>query len=94
MIGTRYREPGHGVGGPQEFDEGGVVPGPVGTPVPAIVHGGEVVLNRAQQAAMGADKGGTVINNHFHIDGFYSDGPGLDKLANAIARRLTYVTGR
>lgn len=33
-----------GIAGALGFAEGGVVPGPVGAPVPAIVHGGETVI--------------------------------------------------
>jgi hypothetical protein len=43
------------------YAEGGVVPGAPGQPQPAIVHGGEIVLNPAQQA------GQTVIV--FQVDG-------------------------
>ena len=35
------------------FDKGGVVDAPEGAPVPAIVHGGEMILNRSQQKMMG-----------------------------------------
>lgn len=46
-VGIIVHAPGHG---PLEFDEGGRVPGPVGAPVNAVVHGGEEVLT-PQQAA-------------------------------------------
>jgi hypothetical protein len=36
-----------------EFATGGVVPGPFGSRVPAVLHAGEVVLNARQQAAVG-----------------------------------------
>lgn len=87
-ISDRYVSAGGGTG--LTFDDGGVVPGPAGAPVPAIVHGGEVVLNKAQQAALG----GNASQIHIHIEGYYSDGPGLDRLVNAIARRMGYATGR
>ncbi len=32
------------------FDVGGVIPGPAGTPVPIVAHGGEIYLNPEQQA--------------------------------------------
>jgi phage-related protein len=41
-----------GLGGLIGLDSGGVVPGPVGQAVPAIVHGGEVVLNPRQQSSL------------------------------------------
>jgi len=34
------------------FAEGGMVPGPQGAPMPALVHGGEMILNPDQQAAL------------------------------------------
>ncbi|MFA5161292.1 MAG: hypothetical protein WC421_03515 [Elusimicrobiales bacterium] len=42
------------------FDAGGPVPGPAGAPVPALVHGGEYVLNREQAAAMSGGAGGQI----------------------------------
>jgi len=48
------------------FDVGGVVPGMPGQPVPALVHGGEVILNREQQRAVferGAGVNGTTTVN-------------------------------
>lgn len=36
-------------GGLRHFADGGFVPGPVGAPVPAIVHGGEFVVSNAMQ---------------------------------------------
>ena len=53
-----------GSGGVQ-LAHGGVVPGPVGAPVPATVHGGELVLNPAQQRSATRRDGngaGTVVN--------------------------------
>lgn len=44
------------VGGVLGFAEGGVVPGPMGTPVPAIVHGGETII------PAGGKIGGATIN--------------------------------
>jgi TP901 family phage tail tape measure protein len=46
-----YRE---GYGGMPRFATGGVVAGPIGAAVPAIVHGGEGVFTREQMAAMGS----------------------------------------
>lgn len=49
---------GGGSGGAvHRFADGGFVPGSAGSPVPAIVHGGELILNQRQQAA--AFLGGT-----------------------------------
>jgi phage-related protein len=41
---------GNKVSGWLGFADGGVVPGAIGAPVPALVHGGEVILNPQQQA--------------------------------------------
>jgi hypothetical protein len=38
------------IGGIPEFQEGGIVPGPVGAPVPAIVHAGETILPTHQSS--------------------------------------------
>lgn len=46
------------------FDKGGIVPGPVGSPRLAMVHGGEAVLTPAQQRGSGA----TIIENHVHLE--------------------------
>ena len=59
--------PGAGgtIGGPGTmigFAEGGMVPGPKGAPMPALVHGGEMILNPDQQAALKTGGPATVIN--------------------------------
>ncbi|MDH6427276.1 MULTISPECIES: phage tail tape measure protein [unclassified Paenibacillus] len=65
----------------QSFDVGGVVPGPIGAAVPAIVHGGEGIFNQSQLrglfrildtpsllgAASGMSKSETHIVNHFDM---------------------------
>jgi hypothetical protein len=45
---------------PLSFGDGGIVPGPVGAPTLAVVHGGEEVLNVPQQRARAGS--GTTIN--------------------------------
>ena len=47
---------------PSEFALGGVVPGPVGAPVPALLHGGERVLRSGQS-------GGGPVNVSLHVHG-------------------------
>ena len=42
------------IGGLSEFDHGGIVPGPVGSPQIARVHGGETVLPTHKSFAMTA----------------------------------------
>jgi len=39
-----------------ELASGGMVPGPLGAPMPGIAHGGEMILNPTQQAAVFGDK--------------------------------------
>ncbi len=51
--------------GTARFQDGGFVPGPINQPVPAIVHGGELILNQAQQRALMG--GGGTTNNNFNI---------------------------
>jgi len=60
------------------FQHGGVVPGPIGAPVPAIVHGGETVIPHGKQ-------GGITVN----ITGntFMSD----DEAAEAIGDRIVNI---
>jgi len=66
-----------------------MVPGPLGSPQLAIVHGGEEVITPAQR------RGGGATSIHIHIDqGAYIDGPSIDILANRIANRLGYASGR
>jgi hypothetical protein len=52
--------------GVMAFESGGMVPGY--GPVPAIVHGGEMILNQDQQRALG-NGGGHTFNYHQHIAG-------------------------
>lgn len=56
-----------------KFAEGGIVPGPIGQPQPAIVHSGEVVLNQRQQAALLNGMGGGGMNLHIENAHFASD---------------------
>lgn len=49
--------------GVMAFEEGGMVPGR--GPVPAIVHGGEMILNEGQQRAMAGGGGNTFNFNHY-----------------------------
>jgi hypothetical protein len=49
------------------LQSGGVVPGPIGAPVPAIVHGGETVIPANQSA-------GTVVNQNINFNVSAADG--------------------
>jgi hypothetical protein len=60
IITTEHRtigKPGMG----ESFQHGGVVPGPIGAPRRATVHGGEIILNPYQPGALG---GPPVTNNN------------------------------
>ena len=70
-------------GGVQEYQTGGVVPGPTGSPQMAIVHGGEEVIP-AHRAGRGGS--GTVNNITIHA--------GLGSDPNAISRALVEALQR
>lgn len=72
-----------GIGKIFGFAEGGWVPGPPGAPQPAIVHGGEYVVSRAQLAAGGG--GGLVV--HFHGDNHFSSDYDVDRMIDRISWR-------
>ena len=58
---------------------------------PALLHKGERVMTA------GENQGGRgqATEIHVHVDrGAFIDGPSVDRLANAVAQRLSYVTGR
>ena len=46
------------------FDEGGVVPGPVGAPVPILAHGGETVLPTHSEKSI---SGGITFNVTYNV---------------------------
>lgn len=62
--GGRLRPPGRALGG--------FIPGPVGAAVPIIAHAGEVVLNKAQQHALGGPR---LLASMFGFTG--DEGPGF-----------------
>lgn len=68
----------------QQYATGGVVPGPVGAPQLAVVHGGEEVLTPAQRAARGS--GGATVTNYFTVNAGLSS---PRDTAKAIAEILT-----
>jgi hypothetical protein len=67
----------------EHFAEGGVVPGPVGAPVEAIVHGGEEVLTPAQRRA-----GGTGMGGHLTIDVNVAGGIMTPAVAASLAAQI------
>jgi hypothetical protein len=80
------------------FDTGGVVPGPVGAPRIAVVHGGETILPTHKAgvgpkpipaASSGSGSGGDV---HIHFDGPVY-GANADELARQIANSLNRISG-
>ena len=70
QISTSSDAPGRGgtIGAPRRaFADGGVIPGRNGDPLEVLAHGGELVLNQGQQAAVAAalagNGGGTTVVN-------------------------------
>ena len=51
------------------FDEGGIIPGPIGAAQLAIVHGGELVIPAPIASSIGVQSAPEVIDNHIYIDG-------------------------
>lgn len=51
------------------FGGGGVVPGPLGAPARATVHGGETIRTPAQEAALSSPSGDLVIHHAVILDG-------------------------
>ncbi len=56
---------------PLSFATGGVVPGPAGAPILAIVHGGEQILTKDQQAAGGGTTNITLIGSTVTADDIF-----------------------
>jgi tape measure domain-containing protein len=75
------------------FAEGGWVPGPIGAPRPAVVHGGEFVVSRKmqEQGGMGGgltvNLGGVTIANDYDVDRM------IDRIAWQSKRRLAVNPG-
>jgi len=67
-----------------EYALGGIVPGPVGKPRLAVVHGGEEVLTPEQRAARSSDVRDIVMYNTFNVP----DKPTGDYVVDNIFRRL------
>ncbi len=71
------------------FKQGGIVPGPLGAAVPAIVHGGEEVLTPEQRR----QRGGMEVNITFAEPVYVRDEADIDKLTGRISRRLRAELG-
>ncbi len=77
--------------GVMAFADGGIVPG--SGPVPAIVHGGEMILNEGQQRSM---MGGSTVNLHYspsigagaNVDDIKAHGDALVKHLKRTLRRM------
>ncbi len=66
-----------------EFAMGGIVPGSIGAPVPAVVHGGERVLGDGST-------GGIPMNLEVHVHGtVISEGDLANNVRNGLMRRLS-----
>lgn len=88
--------PGHRSSGTQAFAGGGMVGGS-SSEHPVLAKRGEGVFTPEQMAALPDTYGGgraKELHVHVHIQGFISDGPTIDLVANAVALRLGYSTGR
>lgn len=73
VVRVRYETVGSPPSGPPAFQFGGVVPGPIGKPQLAVVHGGERISNPYQAGALGGpggpttnNYGGNTVHNHFY----------------------------
>ena len=65
------------------FAVGGIVPGMVGTPVPAVVHSGERIVGAG-------NAGGIPINLDVHVHGtVISEGDLANNVRNGLMRRLS-----
>lgn len=62
-----FEKVGAGIGKIMGFQQGGIVPGPIGAPVPAIVHGGETVIP-ANQSPMTININNPVVREEQDID--------------------------
>ncbi len=67
------------------FAQGGVVPGPIGWPVPAIVHGGEKIFRADQEPG-----GKTVVVNNYIYGSLHSD----RTLEDAVGRAMQQLRRR
>jgi hypothetical protein len=74
---------GAGISQLPRMHSGGIVPGVAGTEQLIVAMAGE----RVTPSGVGRGAGGNTYHFHFH-DGVYADGASLDRLANAVARRL------
>lgn len=69
---------GSGLKVPPHLASGGIVPGAPGVAVPAIVHGGELVLNRTQQSALwGQITGSGAGSKQYHLHLTATDPPNV-----------------
>ncbi len=75
-----------GVGHMLGFADGGWVPGPVGAPVPAIVHGGEFVVSHAMQQQSGGR--GSMGGTHITFGDIHTQAADPAGIAEEIAWRM------
>lgn len=80
---TTYTGKTEYVGPEGSYQHGGVVPGPLGAPQLAVVHGGETVVPPGKGAA------GTMVNVHLHGDIIpMDDDSAIERLANRITSAM------
>jgi TP901 family phage tail tape measure protein len=69
-----------------QFEKGGIVPGPIGAPQLAMVHGGETILPTHKTGSLAQN-----INNNFSLEGLFAGATinmGSDQDAKALAREI------
>lgn len=90
---SNFRLPGFGGDGFLGFAEGGIVPGPLGAPIPAIVHGGEFVVPAAKVPMISSAVGSTSAPVYVSIGTISGVGPAEavevgDIIGERVANRL------
>ena len=77
------------------MQSGGFVPGPIGAPRPILAHGGELVLNPEQQAALGEITAPRfAVHNTFNIQGGEDPDVVARKVAKAVGKQLAVFESR
>jgi len=81
-----FKDAGNRIGGTLGFQDGGVVPGPIGAPVQAVVHGGETIIPTGQ-----GGKVGNVFNFDFSGAVVGDENSLIARIINAINRQTELV---
>ena len=73
------------------FQHGGIVPGPVGVPHVAVVHGGEAVIPAWLVEKLRASAQGVVVHTEVHVDKIEGTDVALDEFAQKISDYVVKV---